>query len=332
MTTETTTPRTSTRASATLSGLLDDELAFSPSFRRHYSSHLAMQLVALHRLGAPPATLHSAFAAHANGDPEPRTDWDALTERRHEVAGDGIAATVRARTPALVDAPGSQLFHPVIRLAYALDVGHEGQVAAALLDWETRRHVLPVPTPSPGDRRLADIAAELAAHPTGTWHHSFDLDGIALRPEMRDALAGVALDEHTLDDVSAFAIAAHTVADDFITLHLVTGARAIRVVSEWLSDDVAAHLAAHALPVMAVAYAAVGAPPLLGQTELDALRLGRLPSRERIAERAIGDGDPHVIKLADVALAEEERTSDPLYRVAAGRIVGLLPRQQPTAA
>jgi hypothetical protein len=101
------------------------------------------------------------------------------------------------------------------------------------------------------------------------------------RSELRDALDGVALDQHTLDDISAFAIAAHVAADDFITLHLVTGARALRAVSELLDDEVALQLAAHTVPVMAVGYAAVGAPPLPTVDELDALRRSPLPERKR---------------------------------------------------
>jgi hypothetical protein len=314
----TTAPHT---GSATLAHLLDEELAFSPSFQRHYSSHLAMALVALAQMGASPEVLQRTFAASAL---EPRDDVDELEERRREVARDGIAAVVRARVPALVAAPGSQLFHPMIRLAYALDVGHEGQAAAALLDWERRFQALPLPEPVPGGRRLPDVAAHLAAQPTGTWAHTFDLDGIARRPELVEALAGLALDAATLDDVSAFAIAAHTVADDFITLHLVTGARALRTVCAWVDDDTARHLAAHAARVMAVAYAAVGAPPLPIPADLEALRRVDLPTRSAIAERAIRDHDPHVIKLANVALVEEERTGDALYRYSAARVVGLV--------
>ena len=311
----------------TLDRLLDDELAFSPSFQRHYSNHLAMALVALHQMGAPAAVLQERFDAHARGEAELRDDRATLDRRIDELERDGMEATVRARAAALVDGSGSQLFHPVIRLAYALDVGHAGQVAAALLDWERRHEVLPVPAPVPGSRRLAEVAADLSALASGAWPHTFDLEGVARRPEMAAALAGVALDEHTLDDISAFAIAAHTVADDFITLHLVTGARAVRAVSERLDDDVAVHLAAHTLPVMAVAYAAAGAPPLPTPADLDARRRSPLPSRQVIAERAIADHDPHVIKLADVALVEEARTDDPLYRYNAARVVGLLPAQ-----
>lgn len=316
-----TTPRT---GSTTLARLLDEELAFSPSFQRRYSTHLAMALVALDQMGAPPEVLQATFDAHARAESEARDDVADLEERRREVAADGIAATVRARVPALAAGPHSQLFHPMIRLAYALDVGHEGQVAAALLDWERRHQVLPTSRPALGDRRLADVAAALAAHPPGTWAHTFDLEGIARRPELSAALTGVALDDATLDDVSAFAISAHTVADDFITLHLVTGARALRAVSAWVDDDTAQRLVAHAVPAMAVAYAAVGAPPLLSPAELDAVRRSALPSREAIADRAIHDHDPHVVKLANVALIEEQRTADPLHRHSAARVVGLL--------
>lgn len=315
---------TSTTTTATLDRLLDEELAFSPSFLVHYSNHLAMALVALHHMGAPPEALEATFAAHAAEESERRDDRPALEERRREVARDGIEATVRTRTTRLVEGPGSQLFHPVIRLGYALDVGHEGQVAAALLDWERRHEVLPVPVPTPGERRLPDVAADLSAHAAGTWSPTFDLPGTARRPELREALEGVALDAATLDDVSRFAIAAHAAADHFITLHLVTGARALRRVSEVLDDELATRLAGHALPVVATAYAAVGAPPLPGADELDELRRSPLPSREQVVARAVVDRDPHVIKLAEAALAEEARTGDPLYRFGAARVVGLL--------
>lgn len=311
--------------SDTVLRLLDEELAYSPSFRRIYSSHLAMALAALHQLGAPSEVLQRMFDAHGRRSAELRDDRPELDRRHQEVLRDGIAATVRARAAELVDAPGTALFHPVIRLGYALDLGHPGQVAAALLDWEGRHHAPPTPPRAPGARRLTEVATDLAAHPAGTWPHTFDLDGIARRPELLDALDGVALDQHTLDDVSSFAIAAHLAADDFITLHLVTGARAVRTLSGWLDAEVAARLAAATLPVMAVAYAATGAPPLLDPGAVDALLTGSLPSRARIAELAIANRDPHVIKLAEAALAEEARTADARYRYAAARVVGLVP-------
>jgi hypothetical protein len=327
MTSATTAPRTPAvgPASPTLSRVLDGELVLSPSIQGMYSSHLAMALVALEQMGAPPDLLESTLDRHLGPGAELRDDTEVLDERLREVARDGIAATVRTRAAALVDGPGTALYHPVIRLAYALDVGHEGQVAAALLDWERRHDVLPLPAPTPGDRRLPDAAADLAAHPSPTWPVGFDLHGIARNPDVRIALEGLALDEHTLDDVSTFALAAHLAADDFVTLHMVTGARAVRAVGAWLDPGDAARLAAASALVMTVAFAAVGAPSLLDGTELDAVRSLALPSRDEIARRAIADRDPHVIKLANVALVEEERTGDLLYRFIAARVVGLVP-------
>lgn len=312
------------RPSDTLDRLLDDELAFSPVFRGGFSSHLAMALAALDQMGAPPSVLQTTFDAHARGESEPRDDREELDPRLHEIARDGIAATVAARVPRLAVGPGSQLFHPMIRLAYALEVEHPGQVAAALLDWEKRIQVLPAPPGPHGARRLPDVAAALAAHPEGTWDQTFDLEGTAARPEMQTALEGVAVDADTLDDISTFAAAAHATADDFVTLHLVTGARALRVVSGWVDAAAARVLAERALVTVAVGYAIVGAPPLLDPAQLDELRTSPLPDREAIIERAVGSPDPHVIKLANVAMTEEDRTGDPLYRLLAARVVGLV--------
>jgi hypothetical protein len=315
----------SSTTTSTLLELLDDELQFSPSFRRIYSNHLAMELVALDQLGAAPAVLQHVFDVHAAGESEPRADRDELAAVRDEVRRAGIAAAVRTRVASLAQGPSTALFHPLIRLAYGLDVGHEGQVAAALLDWSTRHHVLERPEPVPGGRRLTDVAADLAAQPV-RWGATFDLDAVARRPELQTSLRGLALDEHTLDDVSAFAIAAHVTAEAFVTLHLVTGARAVRAVAGWLDDHTAAELLAWTAHAMVVAYGAVGAPPLLDPARLDAVRSLPMPSAAAIAASAIADLDPHVVKLVNVALVEEARTGDPLYRYAAARVTGLVPR------
>jgi hypothetical protein len=311
------------RPSDTLLALLDEELAFSPSFRGRYSNHLAMSLVALDQMGASAERLRDEFDAHARAESEPRTDVDDLAERRREVERDGIEATVRRRVPALVAGPASQLFHPLIRLAYGIEAGHAGQVAAALLDWERRLVVLPVAPARSGSARLRDVAEHLAASSAGAWPHTRDLAGVARRPEMVRALDDVALDNRSLDDLSSFVLAVHVTADDFFTLHMVTGARALRVVAGVVDPATARALVAHAIPAMAVVHAAVGAPPILTSDALDELRGRDLPTAGSIAAAAIASRDPHVIKLANVGLAEEERTGDPLHRLVAARVVGL---------
>lgn len=315
-----------TSPSPTLRRLLDDELKFSPSFQGHYSNHLAMALTGLDQLGAPVDVLESMFdRAEGSGASELRIDVAELERRLDEVARLGITETVSRRIEDLVDAPSSALFHPAIRLAYGLDAGHQGQVAAALLDWEQRHRSLPVPMPAGGNRSLFDVAADLSAQPAGTWNGDYDLHGVARRGELADALDGLASDAVTLENIAEFVLSAHIAADAFVTLHMVTGTRALLRIADGLDPDTVRRMTRHAALEMMVVYAVAGAPPLPSQTVLDALRRGELPSADTIAERAIADHDPHVIKLANVALVEEARTGDPLYRLIAGRAVKLLP-------
>jgi hypothetical protein len=314
-----TTPMASTQSN--LARLLDDELTFSATFNGRYSNHLAMALVALDQLGAPSSALEATFDAYARGASEPREDRATLDERIIEIERDGIDATLARRIPPLAQSPGTRLFHPLIRLGYGLDADHAGQVAAALLDWEGHLLDLGIDVPAGGTRGVREVADELAGRADGEWGNTFDLAEVATRPEVRAAVADVHIDASTLDELSAFVIAAHVTADDFISLHLVTGARALRTVCGRLDPSVAAALIAGAVPIMLVAYAAVGAPPILGDTALDELRTAELPTRAEIAAQAARSADAHVIKLANTAVVEETRTGDRLYRVAAARVV-----------
>jgi hypothetical protein len=315
---------TTTTTSATLERLLDDELDLSPSFRRMYSNHLAMVLVALEQLGAPAEVLQRTFDAHVRGETELRDDRPILDERIAEVRDLGIEATVRARVPGVLHGPGTALFHPLIRLGYALDVAHAGQVAAALLDWERRLEPRPVTGRARGGRPLLDAAAALAASDPADRAPTYDLDGLAARPHVRAVLEDLGPDSvHGPEELARFALHAHAGANSFVTLHLVTGARGLRTVCEVLDADTGASLVEHGAAAMLLGYAAAGAPPLPDAVALERLRSAPLPGTERIAQLAMASQDPHVIKLANVALVEEERTGEVLYRRLAARAVGL---------
>lgn len=317
-------PTTTIRpASDTLHRVLDEELQLSPSFRQRYSNHLAMMLVALDQMGAPSERLTRVLERHLASAHEPRLDRPALEDRIAEVARDGVDATVRRRVPALAHAPDTALFHPLIRLAYALDAGHEGQVAAALLDWETRLHHYPAPEAAAGERTLWDVADALSAQPAGTWS-SADLGEVARHPRLAEALDGLDVEGLDVDTVVRFALDAHVAANSFYTLHLVTGARALERVSRLVDPATTHQMVAAAAQAMVLAYAASGAPRLLTVAELEGLRRLSLPSVAEVEARAVVSSDAHVVKLANVALVEERRTGDPLYRYVAARVVDLL--------
>jgi len=320
-----TTTTVPTPISPTLNRLLDAELAFSTVFQRYYASHLSMSLVALEALGAPSDVLEDTFAEFERSDADPREDPAAVDAVRAEIVRDGIDTVVRARMPVLAHGPSTHLFHAAIRLSYALDAGHEGQVAGALVDWERRNSVLDAPEPTRGTRRMDEVLSILKADPevTSRRHSIRGLDQIARLDGFRAGVADLATDATTFDEIADLALHSHVVADDFFTLHMVTGAHAVRVVSERLDDTTSRLLGARTVQAMVAAHLGVGSPRVPRPEELDVLRERPLPSWDEIAAAAVADRDAHVVKLAYVSRAEHARTRDPLYQLVAAHVVGL---------
>ena len=104
--------------------------------------------------------------------------------------------------PALVGAPGSQLFHAPIRLELALDADHAGQVANALHNWgEHNTPLEPTPQPS-GDRSYAEVLAVL--HHDYGGHRAEPSD-----PAFRQVFDTLDVTEGLLDDVARALAEAH---------------------------------------------------------------------------------------------------------------------------
>jgi hypothetical protein len=310
---------------AVLDELLDDELGFDPlASRNGFISHLAMSLVAARRLGADDHDLRTMFREQTSGDflvRRARPDWwDADTA---EVARVGPAAAAAAALPGLVDAPGSQFFHAVIRLELAVDADHAGQVANAVRNWsEHRRPLGDEPSPS-GDRMLEEILAELAdARDAG------DLDPSDQHEMAASTAFGSIVDDldpdvdATLEQLARVAAAAHAGAANFATLHLVTGVRAIRAMAALTDGATRTSLARRGAQAVAATWLGVGGPGLADPAELDARRADAPTDWADIARRAVRNRDPHVVKLVYACRLEHDATGDPLYLWMAGRQVG----------
>lgn len=310
-----------------LAELLDADVAFDARTRRGLSNHLPMELVALRRMGATVERMEDAFDGFAH-HAVPRRDPGALAALRDQVVEHGIDTTVRVQLATLADSPTSEWFHSMIRLAYALDVAHPGQVAGSLASWAERRQPLPGRPPRPGDRSVAQAFAAVAgvAPADGAGR---DLVALAGLPGFAHALDGVAVAGDLgsaaalLDDVAATVLAAHVAQNDFGTLHMVTGTQAARVVSARLDHDEAGRFAGRVAQAMAAAHLAVGAPTLPTPAALDRLRDHPTPGWEDIAVAAVATPDVHVTKLAYSCTVEHTRTGDPLYRWVAARAAGL---------
>jgi hypothetical protein len=309
-------------ASAALLAALDRQVGLDARTARGLSNHLPMELVALDAMGAPPGRLEEMLTGWAR-ELSPRTDTTVFDAFLAEVTVDGIEATVTRHLARFADMPSSEWFHSMIRLSYALDAGHRGQVASALADWTAYGRVLPGEAPAGGEvaalevlRRLHD--ADLERGPS----HA-DLATVARQERFRDIVAPVVVDPG-LDDVAAAVAAVHVGGSNLATLHLVTGVQAARRVLRLADPTSAARFRRRVVQAALAGYVAAGVAPIPSTAELDSLRTAPAPTWDEVRVAAIASPDVHVTKLVYTCRTEQAATGDRLYAWLAARAVGLV--------
>jgi len=322
--------------------LLDDALRLPPEYGDGLSSHLPMALAALDGLGAGEARLRefcARYAARFEGAPPvaaPRAepacgDWTARLGcfdawpvlRAHfaaALAERGRDAVLAASLPVLVLGVGAVAFHGLIRTAHAVESGHEGELGAALAYWAARWLPLEAPAgPAVDYSTAADwldaLDARLRVADAG-----WTAGGRLIVDRMRDAtrttayrqLAGRRVERPlvALGDLARAAAARYAATRNFTVLHLVTGARAARVLGPWLSRHEAALAPLwHAVAAASLASRVAGAPRA---------RIAVEPlSWPEVRARAIASDDDHVVKLVHAASSQVAFDPDPVWLAAA---------------
>lgn len=301
---------------------LDRQVGLDARTRRGFSNHLPMELVALDAMGAPPDRLDEMAAGWAQ-ELSPRADTAVFDAFLAEVTADGIEATVARHLPRFAEMPSSEWFHSMIRLAYALDVGHRGQVASALTDWTNYGRVLPGEAPVGGEAPALDVLRGLHQADIERGPSHADLSTVARQDRFREAVAPVVVDA-ALDDVAVAVAAAHAGGANLATLHLVTGVQAARTVLRVADPATAVVLRRRAVQAALAGYVAGGSAPIPSVEELDALRAAAVPPWEEVRVAAIASPDVHVTKLVYTCRTEGAATGDRLYDWLGARAVGLV--------
>ena len=327
---------------AVLHRLLDDALAFGPEHGQGMASHLPMALAALDGLGAHEAQMRSFMAHYARRlerapasrvAPKPVDDWKALRGRfdafatlqasfARLLAREGADAVLRDAVPALIDGVSGAAFHGPIRVAHAVESGHDGELAAGLAYWAARWE--PLPAPGPAMARMAGVTAWLDAMDArrvavdAGWRASAPLisarmQQAALTPpyiELAGALAvdGVPL-AALLRDLATSCAARYAATGNFTVLHMATASRALRVLARWLPASLAA--LAPLLHAVAAAELAARAAPL----QRDAI--DDEPGWDDVRRRACASDDDHVIKLVHAAAMQQAESPDAVWLDAA---------------
>src|SRR6478735_3053458 len=273
-------------ASPALIEALDRQVGYDARTRQGLSNHLPMELLALDRLGASPDRLEAMLDRWAGHMLDERSDTTVFDAYRAEVRADGIETTVADHLPRFVESPSSEWFHSMIRLTYAVDAGHEGQVASALTDWNTYERLLPGEPPPGGPLPAVEVFESLRSAGLERGGSQADLAAVARQARFAEVLAPVIV-EDTLDDIAAAVAAAHVAGANLATLHLVTGVHAARAVGRLTTGASTRRFARRVVQAAAAGYVAAGAVPIPTPAELDARRATPVPEWDVVRSAAV---------------------------------------------
>ncbi len=323
---------------AVLAELLHKSREFGCEYSTHLSNHLPMALIALDRLGGSDDQLRAFYAHHIKGL-QPRVQESVTINRenwlldlgRHqlnsayhqffssELAMHGLPTTLGTYLPKLIPGLSGAAFHPLIRMAYALEAGNEWEIAESLASWAMAYLELGPAEGSPQGRKpglksLHTLAAR-AKDMGFSGENIFERMEKAASTELyKKFLAEENLSSATLKDISDAAIWIYLSTDDnFIGLHCVTAAHAFRVVFSRVHCD-----ARYLWQGITAGYLVMEVPPI-EESEM----LTNLPSWEGIFEAGCESTNEHVIKFIYTAHEEWKFYGSPLYQLAAAKKAGL---------
>jgi hypothetical protein len=297
------------------------------------TSHLPMALHALQRLGATDRRLALFFERYAarfgeRREPVPalrrlpdwsacRGDWSAFAGLRGHfaaaIAEEGATAVLAQALPSLWTGVAAAAFHGPIRTAHAVEAGHAGELASALAYWGARWQ--PVES-EPTTRPALDFDAWFERFVRAGAAEPLDAPLISGRIEMASATASFRADAARLappaDPVGALARHAarlYARSRNFTVLHLVTAARAVRV------------LAALAPPPTQALWPAVAAALTAAQVRDRGAAPCATVGWPEVTAAAIESDDDHVIKLVHACTEHAAHDAEPAFLDAARRAV-----------
>ena len=289
--------------------LLDRGADLPAEYGNGLSNHLPMALHALQRLGAGEDRLTAFYDRYAArfGErrvpmpelrrladwPARRGDWSAFDALRGHfaaaVAEEGAPAVLTVALPWLWPGVAAAAFHGPIRVAHAVEAKHAGELAAALAYWSARwQPVESVATTQPAlefDTWFERFVEAGAAEDLDARLISSAIDKACCSAQFRADAARLAPPADAVGTLANHAARLYAQTRNFTVLHIVTAARAVRVLSEFSPP-----------PAQAL-WPAVAAALMAAQVDgRSALPKGSVGWPEVIAA-AIASDDDHVIKL-----------------------------------
>jgi Questin oxidase-like len=269
----------------------------------------------------------------------PATDWTKLLGRPEAfgalkctfaaaLSGNRRDAVLRDAINILIFGVGASAFHGAIRVAYAIESNHRGELAAALAYWAA--YWAPLASPWPVEPDLDGVANWLNAIDTQLQRNESDWrsKAISIDARMHDATQtaaylfqagrlrvanrnpGVLLCELALEGARRY-----VATRDFTILHIATAARAARVLLSWLPKR------PDALDPLWHAVAAASISSRMDLDQSPPRAVGMAANWDEILRVARASDDEHVIKLVHAMATQNAVAPDPAWLQAAAAAV-----------
>ncbi len=330
---------------------------FGAEYGRQLSNHLPMTLLAMQAQGASPKQLEGFYQRYSRRlrSKRPATtrldasNWQSLLGKHahnaeylqffaEQIRARGWLETLRVYLPGLLPGIGGAAFHPLIRLAYAVEAEHEAEIAEGLASWamaslplrpldsglqrfESPRQALQELSNTTALARLTGAAGNPLARLVAQLRFGAAtiftrMQRVAQHAAFAPFADCVEIDADSLAAWARLLVELYASSDDHFTLlHGVTSCHALRILLPHLPE-----------PERALRYygqAVIAAYVSAGQPRLAVPEVGSLPSWEAIQQAALTSMDDHVIKLAYSCWREDLHYGQALYRFCAARKVGL---------
>lgn len=326
-----------------LDKLLSDNLKYSPLFGKGFANHVSMGLLALHRLGADDERL-SDFMEKSSAKLEPlakplvEISRDSFEKQMGEIeafpsfltffkkihAKSGVNdcdEIIREQLPVLMPGLAGGAFHPMIRLAYAVEEKTTDDILFSLAYFAASNGRLGT-FPRCGDIKFAPYAI-LKAIRSDSKMRLTDKSGIiydhlknsAAIPGFDSHVNGFNLEESHLPLIASVVLKIYLAKENITTLHGVTATHAFRILLPYMADVKNALVSLW--QAVAALYVAVGAP------ELDVSHDDTVKSWDEIASEAIRSPDVHTIKFIYSGIEEDRLYNNRNYKIAASRRLAL---------
>ncbi len=334
-------PSTSDGREAVLTELLNAGLEIPPEYRGGLTNHLPMALHALYELGASSQRMRAFHTLYIQRFPANRfqpnfenqapscVDWlqfrglpDAyptlLAYFDEHVLRHGMEETLEKSLPDLLSGVSAAGFHGVIRTAHALQAKHPREMAAALGYWAWRWQPL---AQTPTDVQLLPFdlwsqylveqaKEEKLENPDGLIRDCMDEACTTLTYRaLAGALAPASSLEKRIAQLASFSINRYLASRNFTVLHMVTGARALRILLPSIDDSPQAQLLV--AQCFTAAYLAAGVEPL------SHIKSFNRQDWKIVMNAAMESNDEHVIKMVHACHDEASvYASDPYLNAA----------------